>query len=55
VNPASYEPTLANQPAQRGHANQPDLTFPQSPGIILEPNNNNLSTTAAKLIVTPLL
>jgi hypothetical protein len=32
---------------ERGQANQPDSTFPQSPGIILETTGFNL-TTAAK-------
>jgi hypothetical protein len=33
---------------QRSRANQPDPTFPQSPGIILETHSFNLSTATAR-------
>jgi hypothetical protein len=33
----------------RGRANQPDASFPQSPGIILETFGNSLLTAAADL------
>lgn len=35
---------------QRSRANQPDPTFPRSPGIILETDNFNLSITTARLV-----
>jgi len=35
---------------QRSRANQPDPTFPQSPGIILETHSFNLSTATARLV-----
>jgi hypothetical protein len=33
---------------ERGQANQPDSTFPQSPGIILETTGFNLTTAVAR-------
>jgi hypothetical protein len=45
VNPASA--LLALQPGlERGRANQPDPTFPQLPGIILEPASSFLTAAA---------
>jgi hypothetical protein len=35
---------------QRSRANQPDPTFPQSPGIILKTHSFNLSTATARLV-----
>jgi len=48
VNAAS-PPNLSAQ-LQRDRANQPDPTFPQSPGIIPETNSPNLSTVSALLL-----
>jgi hypothetical protein len=50
VNPAS-PPGLSIQ-LQRDRANQPDPTFPQSPGIILETNSHNLSTVSACFVLS---
>ena len=50
VNSAS-PPDLAIR-FQRGWANQPDPTFPQSPGIILETNSLNLSTATARFVLS---
>ena len=50
VNSAS-PPNLAIR-LQRSRANQPDPAFPQSPGIILETNSDNLSTVTARSVLS---
>ena len=37
---------------KRSRANQPNPTFPRSPGIILETNNLNLSTATARFVLS---
>jgi hypothetical protein len=50
VEPVNYaSPNLAIW-FQRSRANQPDPTFPRSPGIILETFSFNLSTATARLV-----
>jgi hypothetical protein len=37
---------------KRSRANQPNPTFPRSPGIILETNNLNFSTVTARFVLS---